>query len=98
MGAYSSRARAYRKRKNLPLQSLTGQRDAKPKSEPKLSPKKRAALRKRWAQLIKRVYQTDPLKCDCGGQLRVISFITEQIGPHSPILVGKIRADRRRHV
>jgi hypothetical protein len=41
MGAYSSRARAYRKRKNLPLQSLTGQQDAKPKSEPKLSPKKR---------------------------------------------------------
>jgi len=79
MGAYCSRARAYRKRKNLPLQSLTGQQDAKPNSEPKLSPKKRAALRKRWAQLIKRVHQTDPLQCDCGGQLRVISFITEQM-------------------
>ena len=78
MGAYSSRARAFRKRKNLPLQSLTGQQDAKAKSEPKLSPKKRAALRKRWAQLIKRVHQTDPLQCDCGGTYRVIAFITEQ--------------------
>ena len=78
MGAYSSRARAYRKRKNRPLQSLTGQQDPKANSEPKLSSKKRAALRKRWAQLIKRVHQTHPLKCDGGGQLRVISFITEQ--------------------
>jgi len=69
MGAYSSRARAYRKRKNLPLQSLTSQQDQKAKPEPKLSPKKRAALRKRWAQLIKRVHQTDPLRCDCGGTL-----------------------------
>ncbi len=76
--AYSSRARAFRKRKNLPLQSLTGQQDAKPKSEPKLSSKKSAALRKRWAQLIKRVHQTDPLQCDCGGTYRVIAFITEQ--------------------
>ena len=42
-----------------------------------LSPKNRAALRKSWAQLIKRVYLTDPLKCECGGTLRVIAFITE---------------------
>ena len=67
MSAYSSRARSFRKRKNLPLQSLPSQQDPKAKPEPKLSPKKRAALRKRWAQLIKRVHQTDPLHCDCGG-------------------------------
>ena len=42
------------------------------------SHKKRAALRKRWAQLIKRVHQTDPLQCDCGGTYRVVAFITEQ--------------------
>ena len=79
LGAYSSRARAYRKRKNLPLQSLTSQQDQKAKPEPKLSPKKRAALRKRWAQLIKRVHQTDPLQCDCGGTYRVVAFITNPI-------------------
>ena len=80
MGAYSSRARAFRKRKNRPLQSLTGRQNPKADSEPKLSSKKRAALRKRWAQLIKlirRVHQTDPLRCDCGGTYRVIAFITE---------------------
>ena len=43
----------------------------------KLSPKKRAALRKSWAQLIRRVYQVDPLKCYYGGTLHIISFITE---------------------
>ena len=26
---------------------------------------------------IKRVYLVDPLKCECGGTLRVIGFITE---------------------
>jgi hypothetical protein len=30
-----------------------------------------------WARLIKRVYLVDPLKCDCGGTLRVIAFITD---------------------
>ncbi len=58
------------------------QQDPKAKPEPKLSPKKRAALRKRWAQLIKlirRVHQTDPLQCDCGGTYRVIAFITEPV-------------------
>ena len=77
MGAYSSRARAFRKRENRPLQSLPSQQDPKAKPDPKLAPKKRAALRKSWAQLIKRVHQTDPLRCDCGGTYRVIAFITE---------------------
>jgi hypothetical protein len=42
-----------------------------------MSPHKRAALRKRWAKLIRRVYLTDPLQCDCGGTLRVVAFITQ---------------------
>ncbi|NIS83238.1 MAG: hypothetical protein GTO14_24230 [Anaerolineales bacterium] len=77
-GAYSSRARVYRKKAGLTLQSLGAKRASASQDEPKLSPKKRAALRKSWAQLIRRVYQTDPLKCDCGGELRVIAFITDQ--------------------
>ena len=63
---------------SITTQPLTGKQGAEPNSEPKLSPQKCAALRKRWAQFIKRVHQTDPLKCDGGGQLRLISFITEQ--------------------
>ncbi len=77
-GAYSSRARAYRKKRHLTLQSLGADDNSKSQDEPELSPKKRAAVRKSWAQLIRRVYLTDPLKCECGGTLRVISFITEQ--------------------
>jgi hypothetical protein len=35
--------------------------------------------RTRWAQLIRKVRQEDPLLCPrCGGTMRIISFITEQ--------------------
>jgi len=54
-GAYSSRARAGRKKRGVTLQSLGDQRSSISQDEPKLSPKSRAAFRKRWAQLIKRV-------------------------------------------
>jgi hypothetical protein len=76
-GAYSSKARAYRKKRSLTLQSFSANQSSPTEDELKLSPKKRAALRKSWAQLIKRVYQAEPLRCDCGGTLRVIAFITE---------------------
>ena len=38
----------------------------------------RKTLRRRWANLIRRVFKTDPLICkNCGGRMRVVSFITE---------------------
>jgi hypothetical protein len=41
------------------------------------SPETRA-LRRSWAQLIKRVYEVDPLLCpSCGGEMRIIAFITD---------------------
>ena len=83
-GAYSSKARAYRKKRSFTLTSLGTTHTLASQDEPKLSPKKRAALRKSWAQLIRRVYLVDPLKCDCGGTYRVIAFITE------PKIIGKI--------
>ncbi|HEY4934163.1 MAG TPA: hypothetical protein VII23_21575 [Terriglobales bacterium] len=37
-----------------------------------------AALRRGWAQLIRRVYEIDPLVCPrCRGVMRVVAFITE---------------------
>lgn len=34
------------------------------------------AARKRWAALIKQVYETDPLICPkCGGEMKIIRFI-----------------------
>ena len=36
------------------------------------------ALRRSWAQLIKRVYEVDPLVCPkCGGEMRIIAFIID---------------------
>ena len=36
------------------------------------------ALRRSWAQLIKRVYEVDPLLCpSCGGEMRIIAFIID---------------------
>jgi hypothetical protein len=44
-----------------------------------------AALRRRWAELIRRVYEVDPLVCPrCGGEMRVIGFITQ------PALIDRI--------
>jgi len=36
------------------------------------------ALRRSWAQLIKRIYEVDPLVCPfCGSKMKVIAFIIE---------------------
>ncbi len=77
-GAYSSKARARRNAEELQLQSSSSDNTTQKTHEPKLSSKQRAALRRRWANLIKRVFKNDPLVCpDCGGELRIISFITD---------------------
>jgi hypothetical protein len=35
-------------------------------------------LRRRWANLVRRVYETDPLVCPrCGAEMRVVGFITQ---------------------
>jgi hypothetical protein len=37
------------------------------------------ALRRRWAEMIKRVYEVDPLVCpSCGGEMRVVAFIIDE--------------------
>ena len=38
----------------------------------------RSALRKKWAQLIRRIYEVDPLLCPCGGTFQIVAVITEQ--------------------
>jgi len=36
------------------------------------------ALWRSWAQLIRRIYEVDPLVCpSCGSEMKVIAFITE---------------------
>jgi len=54
----------------------------------------RAALRRRWAELIRRVYEVDPLVCPrCGSEMRVIGFIA-QPAPIDRILDHLRRRDK----
>ena len=40
-----------------------------------------AAGRRRWAMLIQRIYQADPLRCpECGGAMKIIAFIEARQG------------------
>ena len=57
----------------------------------------RRRLRRQWARLIRRIYEADPLLCECGHPMRVISFLTDppvvdKILQH---LEGKIEASER---
>ena len=73
-GAYSNRARGQRRKTESQLQgNSSGEAQ-----EPVPPPPERAALRRRWANLIRRVYEVDPLVCPrCGAKMQVIGFITE---------------------
>ena len=47
----------------------------------------RRRLRRSWAQLIRRIYEVDPLICsECGGDMRIIAFLLD------PAVVRKILA------
>jgi len=73
-GAYSNRARGQRRKAETQLQG-NGSGEV---VEPVPPPPERAALRRLWANLIRRVYETEPLVCPrCGAETRVVGFITE---------------------
>ncbi len=49
-----------------------------PKEADGLSSAERRRMRQRWAQLIKHVYEVDPLVCEkCGSRMRIISVILD---------------------
>ena len=43
-----------------------------------------AQRRRSWARLLRRIYEVDPLRCRCGGELRIVSVITD------PVVVDRI--------
>ena len=79
-GAYSNVSRGKRRRQTEAA-TCAAPRDAEDapmvRADRDQSPDARA-LRRSWAQLIKRVYEVDPLLCpSCGGEMRIIAFITD---------------------
>jgi len=35
--------------------------------------------RRRWAELLRQIFEVDPLRCPaCGGEMRIVSFITQR--------------------
>jgi hypothetical protein len=69
-GAYSNVSRGKRRKSAALLQSAA--------EEPEdLTPDQRER-RRSWAEMIRRVYEIDPLVCpECGGEMRVVAFITD---------------------
>ena len=66
-GHYARRTRKHTRKKKRPTED-----------DDELNATQRKTLRRRWANLIRRVFKTDPLICkNCGGRMRVVSFITE---------------------
>lgn len=53
-------------------------RDAPPRAPETVEPRPRRVVSQRWRELIRRIYEVDPLRCPCGGELRVIALVTER--------------------
>jgi hypothetical protein len=88
-GAYSSAARGKRKKAAAPAEPSAP--DKPPEDAALPDGPHSAALRRRWAELIRRVYEVDPLVCPrCGSEMRVIGFITQ------PALIDRILDHLRR--
>lgn len=81
-GHYSSAARS--RRHEAEQATEVGGAGASPLEDETPSPGERRRLRRQWARLIRRIYEADPLLCQCGHQMRVISFLTD------PPVVDKI--------
>ena len=76
-GAYSSVVRARRARQAAAAAG-GGVAPAPPSVANEQASLEWRAARRRWAQLIRRIYEADPLVCPrCGGGMRIIAFITE---------------------
>ena len=80
-GRYANAARATRGRDGAAAeagsQAATATATGSLASEPDWAERK--AARKRWANLIRHIYDVDPLVCPrCGGMMKIIAFITER--------------------
>jgi hypothetical protein len=75
-GHYASAARAGRRRDSED-EGEAATTSPKPAEDHPTSSAHGRRLRRQWARMIRRVYEADPLLCDCGATMRVISFLTD---------------------
>ena len=72
-GFYSNAARGKRRREKVVIDKAGASQEAE-------APPPVTAARRRWADLLRHVYEVDPLVCPrCAGTMRVVGFITQ---PH----------------
>ena len=75
-GHYASAARAGRRRDAEDSEEASATLSQASDNDPTSSAHRRR-LRRQWSRMIGRVYEADPLLCDCGATMRVISFLTD---------------------
>jgi hypothetical protein len=85
-GAYANRTRGARAR----LSAAAGERPSPGDSEPDTPTPSQRERRREWAKLIAKVFEVDPLRCRCGGTMRVVAFILD------PTVIRKILQHRPR--
>ena len=85
-GAYANRTRGARARR----MAGAGQRPAPGDREADIPTASQREPRRQWARLIAKVFEVDPLRCVCGGTMRVVSFILD------PVVIRKILQHRPR--
>jgi len=82
-GWYANRTRGFRRKAGFHEQPAVVAADVVPPAQ--------ADVRRRWAELLRRIFEVDPLRCPrCGHAMRVVAFITE------PPVIDRILTHLRR--
>jgi len=77
-GWYSNVSRGKRRKAAVENGDVGGVDDGPDSRAARAEARDGPAMRRSWAQLIKRIYEVDPLVCpSCGSEMKVIAFITE---------------------
>jgi len=98
-GAYSNVSRGRRKRFLAASSDEASGVDSEMGVDERGGPPNGKALRRRWRELIKRIYEVDPLVCpSCGGGMKIIAFILDHTVVDATLrhLEGRARAGRGR--
>ncbi|MFQ5974050.1 MAG: transposase [Alphaproteobacteria bacterium] len=91
-GAYANRTRGARARQG----AAAGERPPRGDGAAEIPTPSQRARRREWAKLIAKVFEVDPLRCHCGGTMRVMAFILDPTAIRK-ILQHRPRPEARAH-